>query len=182
MSGADTRVHVLQAAFTLDGEPVVVEYGPAPAGDSHPLIAATYAAGLDLPGDVRDEEDEMAAGRSARWSLALLAQMATNTGALYGTVTVEETMPSPADLANGAGLTGTPFVARRLTDSAPGLLPALRGTLPASQEIAWPTGTLFADVAPFRTDGAAGAWADHAQATKAGRLVGTAVNNQLNRS
>jgi hypothetical protein len=119
VSGVDTRTQLVRAAFIRDGEPVVVGYGPAPAGESHPLIVATYAAGLDLPEDMRKETDVAAAHRSAEWSLALLSRLAGDTGALYGTVTVEESMPSPTDLLHGMELTGTPFVARALTDSAP---------------------------------------------------------------
>jgi hypothetical protein len=77
--------------------------------------------------------------------------MAADTGALYGTVTVEEPMPTAAELAAGAELTGTPFVARALTDAAPDLLPALRAAMPDLQEIELPAGTLFAGDAPFRT-------------------------------
>jgi hypothetical protein len=181
VSGADTRIEVVRAAFVRDGEPVVVEYGPAPAGEVHPLIVATYAAGLDLPEDIREEADEVTARRTAEWSLALLSRMAADTGALYGTVTVEESMPTAAGLATGAELTGTPLVARALTDAAPDLLPALRAAMPDLQEIELPAGTLFAGDAPFRTDGGATVWADHAQDAQVGRLVGTAVNNMLGR-
>lgn len=182
VSGADPRMQVVRAAFIRDGEPVVVQYGPAQAGDGHPLVVAAYAAGLDVPEDLREEADGIAARRSTDWSLALLSRMAAaDTGALYGTVTVEEPMPAAAELAAGAELTGTPFVARTLTDAAPDLLPALRTTMPGLQEIEWTAGTVFAGDALFRTDGAATAWADHAQDAEAGRLVGTAVSNLLGR-
>jgi hypothetical protein len=170
---------VVRAAFVREGEPVVLEYGASPAGDPHPLLVATYAIGLDLPEDLREEADEVVARRTARWSLDLLERMASDTGALYGTVTVEGAMPTPAQLATGAELRGTPFVARTLTDAAPELLPALRVKLSALQEIDQASGTVFAATAPFRTDGAASAWADHIRDAEVGRLVGTAVDALL---
>jgi hypothetical protein len=54
--------------------------------------------------------------------------------------------------------------------------------IPASQEIPWPDGALFADTAPFRTDGADGVWVDHSQSTAVGRLVGSAVMDLLGRT
>lgn len=45
----------------------------------------------------------------------------------------------------------------------------------------WPIHSVFANIAPFRTDGAPDVWADHAQDATVGRLVGTAVNALLNR-
>lgn len=179
VSGADDGVRVVRAAFVRDGEPVVVEYGASPAGDPHPMLVATYAAGLDLPEEVREEPDEAAARRTAGWSVALLSRMVADTGALYGTVTVEEPMPTPAQLASGAELTGTVLVSLRLTDAVPDLVPAMAAALPGAQELRLPEGTLFAGVRPFRTDGRASVWADHAQDTEVGRLVGTAVNDLL---
>jgi hypothetical protein len=179
VSRADDGTRVVRAAFVRDGEPVVLEYGPSPAGDPHPLLVATYAAGLDLPEDVREEADEAAARRTATWSLDLLGRMAAGTGALYGTVTVEQPMPTPALLVSGAELSGTPFITRRLMDAVPDLVPALAATLAAKQHRALPGGVLFAGTAPFRTDGAPGVWADHARDAEAARLVGTAVNTFL---
>src|SRR3954469_23903693 len=56
----------------------------------------------------------------------MLSQMTADTGALYGPMTLEESMPNPAQLAAGAELTGTPVMATWLTDAAQALLPALR--------------------------------------------------------
>jgi hypothetical protein len=181
LSGADTSIQVVRAAFVRADEPVVVEYGPAPASENHPLIVATYAAGLDLPEDIRDEADEANGRRTAQWSLSLLSALAADTGALYGTVTIEETMQAPAELAAGAELTGTPFVAHALTNAIPDLLPALRATLADLQEIELATGTAFAGDAATRSDGAPTVWADHAQDAEVGHLVGTAVNTLLGR-
>ena len=181
VSGADTSIQVVRAAFIRGDEPVVVEYGPAPAGETHPLIVTTYAAGLDLPEDIREEADEATGRRTAQWSLSLLSRMAADTGALYGTVTVEESMPAAAELAAGAELTGTPFVARALSDAVPDLLPALRAAMANLQEIELATGTAFVGDAAFRTDGAATVWADHTLDAEVGRLVGTAVNTLLGR-
>jgi hypothetical protein len=54
--------------------------------------------------------------------------------------------------------------------------------LTALQEIDRAAGTVFAATAPFRTDGAASAWADHARDAEAGRLVGTAVDALIPRA
>jgi uncharacterized membrane protein len=57
-------------------------------------VGATFA---------RDGADEAAARRTATWSLDLPWRMVTDAGALYGTVTVESPMPTPAQLAAGPG-------------------------------------------------------------------------------
>jgi hypothetical protein len=131
----------------------------------------------DPAADVREEADEVTARHTARWSMDLLARTAADTGALYGTVAVEQPMRTPAALAAGGELAGLPFVGRALTDAVSELLPALRNTLWDHQEIDVPVGTLFADIAPFRTDDGPDVWADHAQDAEAGPLVGTAVSS-----
>jgi hypothetical protein len=64
--------------------------------------------------------------RTAQWSLSLLSRLAADTGALYGTVTVEETMPAVFVLDVGWVFCCLSFVAHALTDAVPDLLPALR--------------------------------------------------------
>jgi hypothetical protein len=53
---------------------------------------------------------EPAARRTTEWSVALLSRAAAHARALYGTVTVEETMPGPAAVGLLVGTSVTAFL------------------------------------------------------------------------
>jgi hypothetical protein len=180
-SGQHREHRPVRAGFRRGEHLVVVEYGRAPTGELHPIIVATHAGLLGLPEDIWDEDDRASAEELASWSMGLLAEAVRDANALYAAIDVERSLPTPAELADGQGSIGQPFISQALIDSDPTLLPSLRTLRANDEEITWPSGHLFTSIVPFRTTGQS----EYSTAEKdepVARLIGSAALRLANQT
>jgi hypothetical protein len=142
--GRDPVLRPLKAGYRIKGwGTVVVEHLFGTEGETHPVAVSLAADRLGLPDSTWKASDRKAAHRLAEWATGVLRELTVGTGAVYGAIGVEETLPTPSALRTGAPIGSVVFVTSALPD---GVQARFRAALPGVQ---WPAGEFFPGWHPF---------------------------------
>ena len=125
---------------------VVVEHLFGTDGEAHPVAVSVSADALGLPEELWKAKDRKAAYKLAGWATDVLRRLAGRTGAVYGAIAVEETLPTPSALRTGASIAGLPFLSAELPAS---VLDKFHAAFGRTQPVHWAEGTLFPGWKPF---------------------------------
>ncbi|WP_432893183.1 hypothetical protein ACQPYH_19415 [Kribbella sp. CA-245084] len=125
---------------------VIVEHLFGPDTEAHPVAISLSAAALGWPEGMWTANDRKAAYKLAGWATDVLRELTARTGALYGSIAVEETLPTPSALRAGTPITSLPFLSAKLPPAA---LRTFQAAFPQTQPIAWHHGTFFPGWRPF---------------------------------
>jgi len=115
-------------------------------GEAHPVAVSVSADALGLPEELWKAKDRKAAYKLAGWATDVLRRLAGRTGAVYGAIAVEETLPTPSALRTGASIAGLPFLSAELPAS---VLDKFHAAFGRTQPVHWAEGTLFPGWKPF---------------------------------
>ncbi|GAA0942428.1 hypothetical protein GCM10009554_34910 [Kribbella koreensis] len=141
--GRDPVLRPLKAGYRVKGwGAVIVEHLLGTEKEMHPVAVSLAADRLGLPDSSWKASDRKAARRLAQWATGVLRELTVGTGAVYGAIGVEETLPTPSALRSGAPVGTVVFVASALPD-----VQALFGA--AVPGVQWPTGEFFPGWHPF---------------------------------
>jgi hypothetical protein len=142
--GRDPVLRPLKAGYRIKGwGTVVVEHLFGTEGETHPVAVSLAADRLGFPDSTWKASDRKAARRLAEWATGVLRELTVSTGAVYGAIGVEETLPTPSALRAGVPAGSVVFVGSALPD---GVLARFRAALPG---VPWPTGEFFPGWHPF---------------------------------
>ncbi|MFC6157076.1 hypothetical protein [Kribbella jiaozuonensis] len=145
--GAHPMSRPLKAGFRRKGiGTVIVEHLLGTATEPHPVAISLSAGALGWPEELSTAKDRKAAYRLAVWATDVLRDLTARTGALYGSIAVEETLPTPTALSTGTPLSTQPFLS---TNLPPAVLRAFQAACPQSHPTPWPHGTFFPFWKPF---------------------------------
>ncbi|MFD3402270.1 hypothetical protein ACFWUU_16420 [Kribbella sp. NPDC058693] len=137
----------LKAGFRRKGTgTVIVEHLLGTATEPHPVAISLSAGALGWPKELSTAKDRKAADRLAAWATDVLRDLTARTEALYGSIAVEETLPTPTALRTGTPLSTQPFLS---TNLPPAVLRAFHTAFPQSHPTPWPHGTFFPTWKPF---------------------------------
>jgi hypothetical protein len=172
--GRDPVSRSLKAGYRGKGlGTVIVEHLFGTEAETHPVAVSLSAGALGLPDELRKPKDRKAAYKLAGWATDVLRELTARTGALYGSIAVEETLPTPSALRAGTPISSLPFLSAKLP---PAVLHALRTAFPQTQPISWPHGTFFPSWKPFAR--ANPATVDRAALSAASTALGNALSSR----
>ncbi|MFI5713037.1 hypothetical protein [Kribbella sp. NPDC051620] len=141
--GRDPVLRPLEAGYrSKRWGTVVVEHLFGTEGEKHPVAVSLAADRLGLPDSTWKASDRKAARRLAEWATGVLRELTLSTGAMYGAIGVEETLPTPSALRAGEPAGSVVYVGSAL----PGVQARFRAAVPGVQ---WPTGEFFPGWHPF---------------------------------
>ena len=149
---------------------VIVERLFAAEGETHPVAISLSARELGWPEALWTAKDRKAAYKLAGWATDVLRELTARTGALYGSIAVEETLPTPSALQTGISISGLPFLS---TELPPRVFEKFYAAFGRTQPVEWPHGTFFPDWKPFARGNAAAP--DRAALKAASIALGNAV-------
>lgn len=124
----------------------IVEHLLGTEAEPHPVAISLSAGALGWPDELWTAKDRKTAYRLAAWATDVLRDLTARTGALYGSIAVEETLPTPTALRAGTPISSLPFLSANLP---PGVLRAFHTAFPKTQPTNWPHGTFFPAWKPF---------------------------------
>lgn len=125
---------------------VIVEHLLGTEAEPHPVAISLSAGALGWPEELSTAKDRKAAYRLAGWATDVLRDLTARTGALYGSIAVEETLPTPTRLRAGTPVGTLPFLSAKLP---PAVLRAFHTAFPQTHPTVWPHGTFFPTWKPF---------------------------------
>ncbi|TDW76369.1 hypothetical protein EV653_1515 [Kribbella pratensis] len=154
---------------------VIVERLFAAEGETHPVAISLSARELGWPEALWTAKDRKAAYKLAGWATDVLRELTARTGALYGSIAVEETLPTPSALRAGISISSLPFLSAELPTA---VFDKFYAAFSRTQPVEWPHGTFFPDWKPF-TKGSATA-PDRATLTAASTTLGNTLQRRKN--
>lgn len=126
----------LQAGFQSKAwGTLIVEHTLGPADEPHPT-AISLSGDLLSPLESQSKSERRAAQKLSDWSVEVLSELSARCSALYGTIEVEVSMPTPAGLRAGEKLQGGVFVAAEID--------RFRTAFGPAAGVVWPHGQFFA--------------------------------------
>lgn len=114
----------------------IVEHLLGTEAEPHPVAISSSAGALGWPEELWTAKDRKAAYRLAAWATDVLRDLTARTGALYGSIAVEETLPTPTALRAGTPISSLPFLSANLP---PGVLRAFHTAFPKPNQPTGPT-------------------------------------------
>ncbi|MGW7351776.1 hypothetical protein [Streptomyces sp. NPDC054784] len=150
-SGEDTELRVVKAGFWHRklGK-VVASYLAAPAMNRHPLEVFISADALGFPLHLLEKQQRAAAYARARWTKMLAQTVFSVTGAQYGAIAVEQTIPPPCLMRSRPPAEITEiYVASDVLAGHPGLESGLAQVYADFSIENWKTGNLYCAWGPF---------------------------------
>jgi hypothetical protein len=125
---------------------VIIEHLFGTEKEPHPVAISLSAGALGWPEDPWTSKDRKAAYKLADWATDVLRDLTARTGALYGSIAIEETLPTPTALRAGTPISTLPFLSTKL---APAVLRTFHTAFPQTHPVNWPHGTFFPAWHPF---------------------------------
>ncbi|MGW5191663.1 hypothetical protein ACWEOO_20610 [Kribbella sp. NPDC004138] len=125
---------------------VVVEHLLGTEAETHPVAVSVSAGALGIPAGLWRSKDRRSAYKLAGRATDVLRELASRTGAAYGAIAVEETLPTPSALRDGALIGSLPFLSANLPIR---VQDKFRAAFGRTQAVNWADGTFFPGWEPF---------------------------------
>ncbi|WP_134116852.1 hypothetical protein [Kribbella kalugense] len=148
--GGDPVSRALKAGYRGKGlGTVIVEHLFGTEVETHPVAVSLSAGALGLPEGLWTLKDRKAAYKLAGWASDVLRDLTSRTGAVYGSIAIEETLPTPSALRASHSISSLPFLSTKLPAV---VLDKFHTAFSRTQPVAWPHGIFFPGWTPFAKD------------------------------
>lgn len=143
--GGDPVSRPLKAGYRAKGT-VIVEHLYGTEVEAHPVAISLSAGALGLPQELWRSKDRKAAYKLAAWATDVLRELTARTGAVYGSIAVEETLPTPSALRAGHAISSLPFLSASLPST---VVHKFQTAFNQTKPVNWTHGTFFPGWHPF---------------------------------
>jgi hypothetical protein len=169
--GGDAKLRPVKAGYRRKGMgTVVVEHLLGTETEPHPVAVSLSADALGTPEELWNAKERKAARKLADWATDVLRELTARTGAAYGAIGVEESLPTPSALRSGASIGTLPFISAAI---GPAVLDRCQAAFGPQHRVDWPHGAFFTGWQPFA--GGDPVAVDHRALTAASIALGTAA-------